>query len=123
MRCKTMKNNRNIPNFLDGFLTVYRDENQLNNFGAKVNNRSLMGLELMLELAYAEMFKRAQDYELAVASNSDLTLKVKTHLVKGILSTDKVVIDNVMYSIVYLDEDRINKVMYFYLEEDGELDE
>ena len=118
-----MKNNRNMPNFLDGFLTVYRDENQLNNFGAKVNNRSLMGLELMFELAYAEMFKRAQDYELAVASNSDLTLKVKTHLVKGILSTDKVVIDNIMYSIVYLDEDRINRVMYFYLEEDGELDE
>lgn len=114
-----MKNDKRINNFLDGFLYVYRDKKILNSFGAKVGNNTLEDKDLLYKLGYSETFKRYQDYELANASNSDLTLKVKTHRVKGILSTDKVVIDNIIYSIIYLDEDKANRVMYFYLEEDG----
>lgn len=114
-----MKNDKKINNFLDGFLYVYRDKKILNSFGAKVGSNTLEDKDLLYKLGYSETFKRFQDYELANASNSDLTLKVKTHQVKGILSTDKVVIDNIIYSIIYLDEDKANRVMYFYLEEDG----
>lgn len=118
-----MKSSKNMNNFLDGFLYIYRDKEKYNNFGAKMNAFSLKDKNLLYKLGYTETFKRYQDYELANASNSDLTLKVKTHLVKGVLSTDKVVINNVIYSIIYLDEDRIHKLLYIYLEEDGEINE
>ena len=47
----------------------------------------------------------------------DLTIKIKTRLVSGIKNSDKVVIDGVLYDIIYTDEDRVNKEIYFYLEE------
>ena len=118
-----MKNNKNITSFLDGFLYIYRNNNELNPFGAKINTNNVKNMELIYKLAYSETFKRLQDYELANSSNGELTLKVKTHLVKGIFSTDKVLINNTMYSIIYLDEDKFNKTLYLYLEEDGDINE
>ena len=114
-----MEREKKVNSFLDGFLYIYRDKENLNKFGAKISNNSLKDKTLIHKLAYTETFKRYQDYELANASNSELTLKVKTHLVKDILSTDKVVINNIIYSILYLDEDKTHRVLYIYLEEDG----
>lgn len=114
-----MITNRNIPYYLDGFALVYRPKNETfkNTFGAKTNVRTLDDMELIYRLAYQQSSKRLQDLEFAESSGRDLTLKIKARLVSGIKNSDKVVIDGVLYDIIYTDEDRVNKEIYLYLEE------
>ena len=54
--------------------------------------------------------------------SKSLSLKIKTRLYDGINSEHKVVIENILYDIIYLDFDRKNKEVYFYLEEVKELE-
>lgn len=114
-----MKGNKNIPYYLDGFALVYRpkEETNRNYFGAKTNVRSTEEMDMLYKLAYQQSYKRLQDLEFAESSGRDLTIKIKTRLVSGIKNSDKVVIDGVLYDIIYTDEDRVNKEIYFYLEE------
>ena len=110
--------NKKIPYYLDGFAYVYRSkEENKSYFGAKTNIRKLEEMEQLYKLAYEQSYKRLQDMEFAESSGRDLTLKIKTRLVPGIKNSDKVVIDNVLYDIIYLDEDRVSKELYLYLEE------
>ena len=113
-----MRKNKNIHMFLDGFLAVYRP-NGVNKspFGAKKNVKILDEMEHIIDLAYTQTYKRIQDLEYAETVGKDLTLKVKTRLVNNISNSDKVVINNVLYDIIYLDEDRTNQLLYLYLEE------
>ena len=74
-------------------------------------------MEHIIDLAYTQTYKRIQDLEYAETVGKDLTLKVKTRLVNNISNSDKVVINNVLYDIIYLDEDRTNQLLYLYLEE------
>lgn len=114
-----MKGNKNIPYYLDGFALVYRPKYEINknNFGAKTNVRSVENMDMLYKLAYQQSSKRLQDLEFAESSGRDLTIKIKIRLVSGIKNSDKVVIDNVLYDIIYTDEDRVNKELYLYLEE------
>ncbi len=113
-----MKGNRNIPYYLDGFAYIYRSkETNRSNFGAKTNIKSLDEMDQLYKLAYQQSYKRLQDLEFAESSGRDLTLKIKTRLVPGIKNSDKVVINNVLYDIIYTDEDRAQKELYLYLEE------
>lgn len=112
-----MKTSR-MPHYLDGFLTVYRpDTSNKSHFGAKKNIVSIDEMELIYKLAYAQSYKRLEDLEFAESNGRSLTLKVKVRLINGIRNSDKVVIDNVLYDIMYLDEDRTNRELYLYLEE------
>lgn len=115
---------KNIPYYLDGFAFVYRpkEEANKNNFGAKTNIRSIKDMNMIYKLAYQQSFKRLQDLEFAESSGRDLTIKIKTRLVNGIKNSDKVVIDGILYDIIYTDEDRVNKEIYFYLEEAYEVE-
>ena len=110
-----MKNK--IPYYLDGFLTVYRPNDNKTTFGAKKNVLSVDDMELLYKLAYTQSYKRQQDLEFAESNGRDLSLKVKTRLVSGVRNSDKVIINNTLYDIVYADEDRINHELYLYLEE------
>lgn len=114
-----MKTNKKIPYYLDGFALVYRPKEEIykNNFGAKTNVRAIDDMELIYKLAYQQSYKRLQDLEFAESNGRDLTIKIKTRLISGIKNSDKVVIDGILYDIIYTDEDRINKEIYFYLEE------
>lgn len=114
-----MMKNKKIPTYLDGFALVYRPkvEENKSHFGAKVNIKKINEMETLFKLAYSQCSKRLQDMEFAESSGRELTLKIKTRLVQGIKNTDKVVIDGTLYDIIYIDEDRINRELYLYLEE------
>lgn len=114
-----MAKNKQIPYYLDGFISVYRPkvEETKSHFGAKINIRSTAEMEMLYKLAYQQSSKRLQDLEFAESSGRDLTLKIKTRLVSGIKNSDKVVIDGILYDIIYTDEDRVNRELYLYLEE------
>lgn len=112
--------NRNMNTYLDGFVFVYRPiEEHKTNFGAKKNIKKLSEIELLYKLAYQQTSKRLQDIEFAESSGRELTLKIKTRLVNGIKNSDKIVLNNVLYDIINIDEDRFNRELYLYLEEVG----
>lgn len=114
-----MMKNKKIPTYLDGFALVCRPkvEENKSHFGAKVNIKRIDEMETLFKLAYSQCSKRLQDIEFAESSGRELTLKIKTRLVQGIKNTDKVVIDGTLYDIIYVDEDRTNRELYLYLEE------
>lgn len=114
-----MMKNKKIPTYLDGFALVCRPkvEENKSHFGAKVNIKRIDEMEMLFKLAYSQCSKRLQDIEFAESSGRDLTLKIKTRLVNGIKNSDKVVIDGILYDIIYTDEDRVNRELYLYLEE------
>ena len=114
--------NRTMNHYLDGFVFVYRPNDNRNNFGAKKNIKTLSDMELLYKLAYQQTSKRLQDIEFAESSGRDLTIKIKTRLVSGINNSDKVVLNDVLYDIIYVDEDRFNRELYLYLEEVGQIE-
>lgn len=114
--------NRKMNHYLDGFVSVYRPNDNRSNFGAKKNIKALSDMELLYKLAYQQTSKRLQDIDFAESSGRDLSLKIKTRLVSGINNSDKLVLNNVLYDIIYVDEDRFNRELYLYLEEVGPIE-
>lgn len=106
-----------MNNYLDGFAKIYQEEVIRTNFGAKYNSKTFDKLNLIVKLAYTECNKRQQDLEFAESVSRNLSMKIKTRTYNNIRSDYKVVINNVLYDIIYLDYDRKNKEIYFYLEE------
>lgn len=105
-----------IRNYNDGFIKVYEETPIKTDFGAKTNIKSRDNLKFIVKLAYQECSKREQDLQFAENNGRSLTIKVKTRLYKGLTSENKMVLNNVLYDIIYIDEDRVNKEMYFYCE-------
>lgn len=105
-----------ITNYNDGFIKVYEEEQAKTSFGAKKNTKDTSNLNLIVKLAYYECYKRIQDFEFAQANSRTLTLKVKTRLYDKVKSEHKVIINNVLYDIINVDYDRVNREMYLYLE-------
>ena len=104
--------------YLDGFIYVYRPKDvNRTTFGAKKNIRSKDEMDLLYKLAYTQSYKRLQDLDFAESMGRDLSIKVKVRLVNGIKNSDKVVIEDVLYDIIYVDEDKVNRELYLYLEE------
>ena len=110
-----MKKNK-IPMYLDGFINVYKPNENKTNFGAKKNVRNLSEMEHLYKLAYSQSYKRGQDLDFAESMGRDLSLKIKVRLVNGITNDCKVVTNNILYDIIYIDEDRANQELYIYLE-------
>ena len=83
----------------------------------KKNIKTIDNLEFIVKLAYEECSKRQQDLDFAESSSRSLNLKVKTRYYKNIENNYKVIIENTLYDIIYIDEDKKNRELYFYLEE------
>lgn len=104
-------------NYNDGYVRVYEEIPVKNNFGAKENIKSKDNLKFIVKLAYEECSKRQQDLEFAESSSRTLSVKVKTRFYNNLKNEHKIVIENTLYDIIYIDEDRKNRELYFYLEE------
>lgn len=103
-------------NYNDGYVRVYEEIPVKNNFGAKENIKSKDNLKFIVKLAYEECSKRQQDLEFAESSSRTLSVKVKTRFYNGLKNDYKIIIENILYDIFYIDEDRKNRELYFYLE-------
>lgn len=108
---------KKISNYNDGYIRVYEEIHVKVNFGAKENIKSKDNLKFIVKLAYEECNKRQQDLEFAEASSRTLNIKVKTRFYNGLKNNHKIIIENTLYDIVYIDEDKKNRELYFYLEE------
>ena len=81
----------------DGYMEVYHKKEKVTNFKNPSANKTEEELELIVALAYYEEGQREQDYEFAEARERSF------------------------YSIIKTDTDKKNRVMYFYLEEAGDI--
>ena len=106
-----------IPMYIDGFINIYKLNENKTNFGAKKNIRSLSEMTHLYKLAYTQSYKRGQDLDFAESMGRDLSLKIKVRLVDGITNDCKVVNNGILYDIIYMDEDRVKRELYLYLEE------
>ena len=95
-------------NYNDGYIRVYKEIPQKSDFGAKKNIKTRDTLEFIVKLAYEQCSKRQQDLDFAESCNRTLNLKVKTRYYKNLDNSYKVVIENTLYDIIYIDEDRKN---------------
>ena len=108
---------KKISNYNDGYIRVYEEIPVKVNFGAKENIKSKDNLKFIVKLAYEECNKRQQDLEFAEASSRTLNIKVKTRFYNNLKNDYKITIENTLYDIVNIDEDKKNRELYFYLEE------
>lgn len=83
----------------------------------KKNVRSLDDLEYLGFLYYDEKTKRRQDLEFAEQLGSHLELKIVTPDDGNMNTNRNIVIENMIYAIIYIDRDKENNELYFYLEE------
>ena len=103
---------KRVSNYNDGYIRVYKEIPVKTNFGAKENIKTKDNLEFIVKLAYEECSKRQQDLDFA--ESNDRTLNINNEY--------KVTIENTLYDIIYIDEDRKNRELYFYLEEVTEVE-
>ena len=113
---------KRVSNYNDGYIRVYKEIPVKTNFGAKENIKTKDNLEFIVKLAYEECIKRQQDLDFAESNDRTLNVKVKTRFYKNINNEYKVTIENTLYDIIYIDEDRKNRELYFYLEEVTEVE-
>ena len=77
-------------------------------------------LEHFARLDFEQAAKRQQDIEFAEQMGFSLSMKIKTRFIGGVSSKLKAVIDNYLYDISYVDDNR--KEMWLYLQGVRELD-
>ena len=103
---------KNILNdYGDGVAEIYRKKD------VEKNVKSLDDLEYLGFLYYTEKSNRQQDVEFAQQLGANLTTKIATPDLIPPDSDYNVVINNVIYAIIYVDHDKKNRELYFYLEE------
>lgn len=105
----------------DGVCYIATEEKAPTSFAAKQNGTTAQDFKKILKLMFAEMSIREEDIQFAEALSRTITRKIKTPLVGGWNSTNKIIIGNMVYDIVNADKDRANNEAYFYLEEVREL--
>lgn len=112
--------NNKFVRFNDGVAAIYKDKSERTSFGAKVNTTGLDGLEFIAKLDFKELSRRQQDQEFAEQNGFSLARKIQTRSFKGAKSKCKVVIDNMLYDISYVDKTKDSD--FLYLEGVRELD-
>lgn len=105
----------------DGVCYLVKEIEKQSSFAARENGTSEADYKKLVKLMFEELSIREQDFEFAEALGRTLNRKIKTMLVNGWNSRDKIIIDNVLYDIVNADKDRKKNEIYFYLEEVREL--
>ncbi len=103
--------------FNDGVLKICEPEDDQTDFSAVTNTDSVDDLEVIYKLNFSELSKRDQDLQFAESLGRTLNLKVKCRYVGGINKLNLVLIGDMLYSIINMDEDRARKELYLYLEE------
>lgn len=112
----------NFGRYNDGVVRIYREKKRQTDFNAKKNVSELDNMDFIVKLSFEECSKREQDLEFAEQSGFSLTAKIKTRAVNGVDNKCKAVIDGYLYDVSYIDKDRRNSELYFYLEGVKQLD-
>lgn len=86
------------------------------------NVKSLDDLEYLGFLCFEEKSKRQQDIEFAEQLGAKLTMKIATPDDGCMDSNRNILIDGVIYAIIYMDRDKLKNELYFYLEEVRRID-
>lgn len=107
-------NKSKLDTYNDGVVYLYREKAKKTDFGAKQNVSTLDDMDFIVKLCFEETSKRQQDIEFAEQMDFSLSMKIKTPYFKGIESKFKAVINNYLYDIAYIDNDKKN--MWLYLE-------
>lgn len=105
-----------LSNYGDGVAKFYEKVDR------KKNVKSLDDLEYLGFQYFEEMGKRQEDVEFAQQKGKQLTLKIETPDNPNINSDMNVVVEDVIYSVIYYDRDRENRKLYLYLEEVRRID-
>ena len=105
----------------DGVCYIVSEKKAPSSFAAKQNGTLESDFKKIIKLMFADLSIREQDIEFAEANSRTLTRKIKTPLVGGCTSRNKIIIDKTVYDIINADKDRANNELYFYLEEVREL--
>lgn len=103
-----------FPCYNDGTAYVYRRKGALNEFSASRNVSTLDDLEFVVKLHFEEASKREQDLDFAEQHGFSLSLKIRTRYFPPVDNKCKVVVDNYLYDVVYVDKSRSE--MWLYLE-------
>ncbi len=111
------KNKGKFPTFNDGMLRICIEKKQETDFGAPRNARKTEDFEYVMKLGFKEMSKRDEDLNFAESEDRTLSMKVKTRLRYQVKKTHMVLIEGMLYSIIHIDYDKAEEVMYLYLEE------
>lgn len=95
----------------DGIAEIYRKKD------IEKNVRSLDDLEYLGFLYFTEKSRRQQDIEFAEQYGAHLTTKIATQDLVDPDNDYNIVIDNTIYAIIYIDHNKKDRELYFYLEE------
>lgn len=106
-----------MNSYNDGVVSIYNSNNNLNSFSAKLNQTKVENEDFVINLFFCEESKRQQDVMFANSFGKALTLKIKTPFSKKVNTTQKAVIDNVLYDIFFVDFSKNKKELFIYLEE------
>lgn len=98
----------------DGVVLIYRAKKKETTFAAKQNVSVLDDMDFVVKLDFEQSSKRQQDIEFAEQKGFSLSLKVKTRYIPTVNNKCKAVINNYLYDVSYVDDDR--KDMWLYLE-------
>ena len=109
------KNKPSVYN--DGVCFIVEENTTPTSFAAKTNGKKAQDFKALFRLMFEEMSIREQDFEFAEANSRTLNRKIKTPLVKGWNSKNKIIVENTLYDIINADIDRKKCEIYFYLEE------
>ena len=112
-----MSNNYKPQVYNDGVCYLVSENEKKSSFAARENGTSETDYKKIVKLMFEELSLREQDFEFAEAIGRTLNRKIKTMLVNGWNSRDKIIIDKTLYDIVNADKDRKKNEIYFYLEE------
>lgn len=102
---------KKLSSYSDGVAELYRKKN------VEKNVKSLDDLEYLGFLCFEEKSKRQQDIEFAEQLGANLTMKIATPDNGDMDSSRNIVIDDVIYAIIYIDRNKQKRELYFYLEE------
>lgn len=114
-------NNKQLTSYNSGVLEIVEQINENTSFNAQVNATKKTDVKVVKKLFYKIEAIRQQDIEVMLQMDNSLSLKVKTRLDKTVTTSQKVVINNVLYDIIRLDPDIYNRELYFYLEKERKL--
>ena len=98
----------------DGAVFIYKEKPKRSSFAAKENVSVLEDMDFIIRLDFEQVAKRQQDMEFAEQMGFSLSMKLKTRYIPTIKSKYKAVINNYLYDVAYIDDDR--KEMWLYLE-------
>lgn len=102
---------KKLSSYSDGIAKIYKKKK------IERNVKSLDDLEYLGFLCFEEKSKRQQDIEFAEQLGANLKMKIATPDNGDMDSGRNIVIDDVIYAIIYIDRNKQKRELYFYLEE------